>query len=107
MLDLLPGGMSVREIPGHPQGLCGVDIERDTISRVATCSAWHPRTPPHLDAVLGATHTAQVSLLHRLRPHYHLTATVATYSGHAASLANRRAARASPRSPPKPPQDST
>ena len=34
VLDLYAGGMSVRDIAGHLQGLYGVDVGRDTTSRV-------------------------------------------------------------------------
>jgi putative transposase len=53
ILDLYAGGMTVRDIAGHLQDLYGVDIGRDTISRVTDAvledvAAW--RTRP-LDAV--------------------------------------------------------
>jgi putative transposase len=53
ILDLYSGGMSVRDIAGHLQDLYGVEIARDTISRVTDAvledvQAW--RTRP-LDAV--------------------------------------------------------
>jgi Transposase, Mutator family len=34
ILDLYAGGMTVRDIAGHLRDLCGVEIARDTISRV-------------------------------------------------------------------------
>jgi transposase-like protein len=53
VLDMYAGGMSVRDIAAHLQGLYGVDVGRDTISRVTDAvledvQAW--RTRP-LDAV--------------------------------------------------------
>jgi putative transposase len=53
VLDLYAGGMSVRDIASHLRGLYGVDVGRDTISRVTDAvlediAAW--RTRP-LDAV--------------------------------------------------------
>jgi putative transposase len=48
VLDLYAGGMSVRDIAAHLQGLCGVEIGRDTISRVTDAvledvAAWRSR----------------------------------------------------------------
>jgi len=48
VLDLYAGGMSVRDIAAHLQGLYGVQIERDTISRVTDAvledvAAWRSR----------------------------------------------------------------
>lgn len=48
VLDLYAGGLSVRDIAAHLQGLYGVDIERDTISRVTDAvledvAAWRSR----------------------------------------------------------------
>jgi putative transposase len=48
VLDLYAGGMSVRDIAAHLQGLYGVDIGRDTISRVTDAvledvAAWRSR----------------------------------------------------------------
>jgi putative transposase len=48
VLDLYAGGMTVRDIAAHLQGLYGVEIERDTISRVTDAvlddvAAWRSR----------------------------------------------------------------
>jgi putative transposase len=48
VLDLYAGGMSVRDIASHLQGLYGVDVGRDTISRVTDAvledaAAWRSR----------------------------------------------------------------
>jgi putative transposase len=48
VLDLYAGGMSVRDIAAHLQGLYGVDVGRDTISRVTDAvlddvAAWRSR----------------------------------------------------------------
>src|SRR5215216_3934391 len=48
VLDLYAGGMSVRDIAAHLQGLYGVDVGRDTISRVTDAvledvAAWRTR----------------------------------------------------------------
>ena len=48
VLDLYAGGMSVRDIAAHLQGLYGVEIGRDTISRVTDAvledvAAWRSR----------------------------------------------------------------
>jgi putative transposase len=48
VLDLYAGGMSVRDIAAHLSGLYGVEIGRDTISRVTDAvledvAAWRSR----------------------------------------------------------------
>jgi len=57
VLDLYAGGMSVRDIAAHLQGLYGVDVGRDTISRVTDAvledvAAWRSRPLERVYAIV-------------------------------------------------------
>jgi putative transposase len=75
VLDLYAGGMSVRDISEHLQGLCGVQIGRDTISRVTDAvledvAAWWSRPLERVYPIVYfvnpvAPHARQLPVPHR------------------------------------------
>ncbi len=74
VLDLYAGGMSVRDIEAHLRGLYGVEVGRDTISRVTDAvlddvQAWRSRPPERVYPIVYFGRDAREGPRRPLRAH--------------------------------------